>query len=44
MPPTTYQLMHGHARLSAADRERLASGLAKTLGVTEQQEALERRR
>jgi hypothetical protein len=32
MPPALYGLMHGHARLDAADRDRLASGLAKTLG------------
>ena len=32
MPPLTYKLMHSHARLSAADRERLARGLEKTLG------------
>ena len=33
MPLRIYQLMHAHARLSAADRERLARGLEKTLGV-----------
>ena len=27
-----YQLMHAHARLSAADRRRLALGLERTLG------------
>ena len=32
MPPAMYQLMHAHARLSYADRDRLARGLAKTLG------------
>ena len=32
MPLRIYELMHAHARLSAADRERLARGLAKTLG------------
>ena len=32
MPPRTYQLMHAHARLSAVDRDRLARGLASTLG------------
>ena len=32
MPLRIYQLMHAHARLSAADRERLARGLEKTLG------------
>jgi hypothetical protein len=33
MPPTVYTLMHAHARLSAADRDRLAQGLARTVGV-----------
>ena len=33
MPLRIYQLMHAHARLSAADRERLARGLEKTLGI-----------
>jgi len=32
MPLRMYQLMHAHARLSTADRERLARGLEKTLG------------
>jgi hypothetical protein len=32
MPLRVYQLMHAHARLSAADRERLARGLERTLG------------
>ncbi len=32
MPLRIYQLMHAHARLSAADRERLARGLTRTLG------------
>ena len=32
MPLRMYQLMHVHARLSAADRERLARGLERTLG------------
>ena len=32
MPPRMYRLMHSHARLSAADRERLALGLDRTLG------------
>ena len=31
MPLRMYQLMHAHARLSAADRERLARGLERTL-------------
>ena len=33
MPPAAYRLMHAHARLSPADREQLASGLAKTLAA-----------
>ena len=33
MPPSAYMLIHAHARLSAADRDRLAQGLAKTVGV-----------
>jgi hypothetical protein len=32
MPLRIYRLIHAHARLSAADRERLARGLEKTLG------------
>lgn len=32
MPPFTYALMHSGARLSDADREQLAVGLARTLG------------
>jgi mono/diheme cytochrome c family protein len=32
MPPAIYQIMHAHARLSDADRDRLARGLANTLG------------
>lgn len=32
MPLRIYRLMHAHARLSAADRERLARGLERTLG------------
>jgi hypothetical protein len=35
MPPAAYRLMHAHARLSGADRDRLARGLAKTLGVSQ---------
>jgi len=34
MPPVAYALMHGHARLTEADRTRLAAGLATTLGVS----------
>ena len=33
MPPAMYQLMHAHARLSDSDRDRLARGLARTLGA-----------
>lgn len=32
MPLAAYQLLHAHARLSDADRDRLARGLARTLG------------
>lgn len=32
MPLRAYQLMHAHARLSSADRQRLARGLERTLG------------
>ena len=44
MPPTAYKLIHAHARLSAGDRDRLAQGLAKTLGVGPEMEARERER
>ena len=44
MPPATYKLVHAHARLDAADRDRLAQGLARTLGVSVKQEARERDR
>ena len=44
MPPAPYTLVHGHARLSAADRDRLAQGLATTLGAAPAQEARERHR
>jgi len=37
MPPAVYRLMHARARLSAADRDRLARGLAKTPGVEQEQ-------
>ena len=33
MPPLPYRLMHGHARLSADERVRLAQGLTRTLGA-----------
>jgi len=44
MPPVAYKLVHAHARLNTADRDRLAQGLARTLGVTRAQEARERHR
>ena len=34
MPPAAYRFMHADARLSAADMERLASGLAKTMAIS----------
>ena len=43
MPPRAYTLVHAHARLGAAERDRLARGLAKTLGV-KPEEAHERYR
>ena len=42
MPPMAYRLIHAHSRLSAADRDRLAAGLTKTLGAASKQEARER--
>jgi mono/diheme cytochrome c family protein len=33
MPPAAYKLIHAHARLNSADRDRLVAGLAKTLGA-----------
>ena len=44
MPPTAYKLIHAHARLSAADQDQLALGLAKTVGVGLEEEARERER
>lgn len=44
MPPAAYTLVHAHARLNAADRDRLAQGLARSLGVALKQEARERDR
>ena len=41
MPPAFYRLMHGHARLSDADLDRLARGLAATLGVSREREGNE---
>lgn len=32
MPPMPYRLMHGHARLTADERETLAHGLVRTFG------------
>jgi hypothetical protein len=42
MPPAAYTLVH--ARLNPADRDRLAQGLARTLGVAPEHEARERDR
>jgi mono/diheme cytochrome c family protein len=44
MPPATYQLMHGHARLSSVIRQQLAAGLARTLPASGQRESHERER
>jgi hypothetical protein len=44
MPPAAYALFHAHARLTPADRDRLALGLATTLGVALEQEVRERHR
>lgn len=33
MPPAAYRFMHAHARLSAAEMERLADGLTRTVGA-----------
>jgi mono/diheme cytochrome c family protein len=44
MPPAAYTLVHAQARLNPADRDRLAQGLAKTLGAALEQEARERHR
>jgi mono/diheme cytochrome c family protein len=44
MPPAAYTLLHPQARLNPADRDRLAQGLAKTLGVALKQEARTRDR
>ena len=37
MPPTAYTLIHAHARLSSSDRDRLAQGLARSVGVAAKQ-------
>ena len=34
MPPAGYQVMHAHARLTPAERERLARGLERTIATT----------
>ena len=44
MPPAAYKLVHAHARLSAADRNRLAQGLARTLSLPLEHRAHERER
>jgi hypothetical protein len=43
MPPAMYRLAHGHARLSDANRDLLASGLAKTLSASTRAAAGDRR-
>lgn len=40
MPPAIYRFMHAHARLNAQDRDRLARGLAATLGNRRRQRSL----
>lgn len=42
MPPRAYTLVHGHARLSPADRDRLALGLARTMSPAPEQVRHER--
>lgn len=44
MPPIAYTLIHAGARLSAADQERLAQGLAKTVGTGVEDAARDRER
>jgi hypothetical protein len=44
MPPAAYKLIHGHARLSGADLDLLAQGLAKTVSVGLEGQARERER
>jgi mono/diheme cytochrome c family protein len=44
MPPVAYKLIHAHARLTPSERDRLAQGLARTLGAALDHEARERRR
>ena len=42
MPPRAYLLLHADARLGAADRDRLAQGLTKTLGGSHEREPRDR--
>jgi len=42
MPPTPYRIVHAHARLSVAETERLANGLAKTIGASAAEEEHDR--
>ena len=44
MPPAAYKLIHAHARLSPADRDRLARGLMQTVGAAVEHEAHGRNR
>lgn len=37
MPPFSYGMMHPEARLTAAERERLAGGLANTMGAADEE-------
>jgi hypothetical protein len=39
MPPTAYKWIHPHARLSAAELDRLARGLTQTIGAAGEQAA-----
>jgi hypothetical protein len=43
MPPAAYKLIHAHARLGAADLDRLAQGLTQTVGAAGEQDANARR-
>jgi hypothetical protein len=42
MPPLPYRLVHGHARLTPAERELLAAGLSRSLGVRPHEETARR--
>ena len=44
MPPTPYMLLHGHARLTPFERDRLARGLARTLTPSLRPETFARER